>query len=639
MDITYRGETIPIIDFDEFILSSELQDNNDFEMKLTIPYTKSNEILLRLPYEDVIIDFDGTDYTFKIMPDGITYDETKMYIRCVHAIAEKLSAYMTATYNVADYNPITAVMELLDDYNIDYNNYAFQKAKTFFTRINETMDIVFIYEPGNKMRLCDFLTEILKRLACVLVIDYKNNEVTIHNFIDTPVNSTNEVLNVGVGSGLVGYYPLNGNANDYSGNGYNGAVSGATLAIDRFGNADSCYSFTNYPSYIEINHNSVLNMTRIVSMSFWLKMTSFKDEYAVVVGKSGIPISATNVSYLVLVKNTGLVRLASSDSLGTYRYADSATGVISLDTWYHCCAIFDCDTGYFDCYIDGNRVINSYENKEDIYASTTTLFLGSRLASYEYIGSIDDVRIYNRALTTTEIAQLYALASSLHRVNQTEFETNILARSMIDKTKVKIDLSKDYYNSFTIGVYPELWAVMVYDYIYEVEFKQGTINVNERDLTIVGITATLKYAKVETVGGVETYFLAGDTGILTGTRTVSNSYLDDATVYLGQYSSRVLYGTPTAPIYSEWKDEKSNSDYSCVRHTTLEGATKIGNYIVQRYWRKRKTLEVTIPKYIDRNNGSYISYEGVGYVLISQSINKDKTATILLEEVLSVKQS
>jgi hemin uptake protein HemP len=204
VDITYRNETIPIIDFDKFILSSELQDNNDFEMKLTIPYTKSNEILFRIPYEDVIIDFDGADYTFKIMPDGITYDETKMYIRCVHAIAEKLNAYMTATYNVADYNPITAVMELLDDYNINYNNYAFQKARTFFTGINETMDIVFIYEPGNKMRLCDFLAEILKRLACVLVIDYKNNEVTLHNFIDTPINYNSTIY--GVTNGLLGFW-------------------------------------------------------------------------------------------------------------------------------------------------------------------------------------------------------------------------------------------------------------------------------------------------------------------------------------------------------------------------------------------------------------------------------------------------
>ena len=44
-------------------------------------------------------------------------------------------------------------------------------------------------------------------------------------------------------SGLVGYWPFNGNANDESGNGNNGTVNGATLTTDRFGNAGKAYGF------------------------------------------------------------------------------------------------------------------------------------------------------------------------------------------------------------------------------------------------------------------------------------------------------------------------------------------------------------------------------------------------------------
>ena len=638
MDITYRGETIPIIDFEKFILSSALEDNNDFEMKLTIPYTKSNEILFRIPYEDLTVDFDDVDYTFKILSDGITYDETKIYIRCIHSIAEKLNAYMSATYNVADYNPITAVMELLDDYNIDYNNYAFQKAKTFFSGINETMDVVFIYEPGNKMRLRDFLQEILKRLACVLVIDYKNNEVTLHNFIDTPVNSTNETYNVGVGSGLVGYYPLKSDANDYSGSGYNGTVSGAVVSTNRF-NESGSYSFDGVSNYINLNRD-LNDYPDDFTFSYWVYVdTSVGTDAHKRLWFGGATGSANTYGFNYYLGNTStslILKFAIRTTDNAYR---ERAVLLTDKTWTH--ILITKNGTNVKCYknteIFGEMTLSISEY--NVRTRPVNTILGGILTSNSFGGKIDDVRIYDRALTTDEIETLYELGSSLHRVDQSEFEENILTRAMIDKTKIKTDLSKDYYNSFTIGVYPELWAVMVYDYVYEVEFKQGTINVNERDLTIVGITATLKYAKVETIGGVETYFLAGETGILTGTRTVANSYLDDATVYLGQYSSRVLYGTQTAPVYSEWKDEKSNSDYSCVRHTTLEGATKIGNYIVQRYWRKRKTIEATIPKYIDRNNGSYIKYDGVGYVLMSQNINKDKTATILLEEVLSVKQS
>jgi hypothetical protein len=43
--------------------------------------------------------------------------------------------------------------------------------------------------------------------------------------------------------GLVAYWPFNGNANDESGNGYNGIINGASLTTDRFGNTDSAYEF------------------------------------------------------------------------------------------------------------------------------------------------------------------------------------------------------------------------------------------------------------------------------------------------------------------------------------------------------------------------------------------------------------
>ena len=49
---------------------------------------------------------------------------------------------------------------------------------------------------------------------------------------------------------MVLYYPFSGNANDSSGNGYNGTVSGATLTTDRFGAANGAYSFDGSTSTI-----------------------------------------------------------------------------------------------------------------------------------------------------------------------------------------------------------------------------------------------------------------------------------------------------------------------------------------------------------------------------------------------------
>ena len=57
-------------------------------------------------------------------------------------------------------------------------------------------------------------------------------------------------------NGLVAYYPFNGNANDESGNGYNGTVHRALLAADRFGRPASCFNFNGRNNYIQLPLNT-----------------------------------------------------------------------------------------------------------------------------------------------------------------------------------------------------------------------------------------------------------------------------------------------------------------------------------------------------------------------------------------------
>jgi hypothetical protein len=71
-------------------------------------------------------------------------------------------------------------------------------------------------------------------------------------------------------NGLVAYYPFNGNANDESGNGNHGMVYGATLTVDRFGNANSAYSFDGMNDYIVTNYSGILGKNP-GTISLWLK--------------------------------------------------------------------------------------------------------------------------------------------------------------------------------------------------------------------------------------------------------------------------------------------------------------------------------------------------------------------------------
>ena len=72
-------------------------------------------------------------------------------------------------------------------------------------------------------------------------------------------NVFSQVPNYVPTTGLVGYWPFNGNANDESGNGNNGTVNGATLTTDRFGSANSAYSFNGNGNHIEIPNSPSLN--------------------------------------------------------------------------------------------------------------------------------------------------------------------------------------------------------------------------------------------------------------------------------------------------------------------------------------------------------------------------------------------
>ncbi|HMG14588.1 MAG TPA: hypothetical protein VK590_04020, partial [Saprospiraceae bacterium] len=70
----------------------------------------------------------------------------------------------------------------------------------------------------------------------------------------------------------IAFYPLNGNANDLSGNGFNGIVSGAIPTIDRCGKANSAYYFDGIDDVITIADNNILDIgTQDYTIVAWIK--------------------------------------------------------------------------------------------------------------------------------------------------------------------------------------------------------------------------------------------------------------------------------------------------------------------------------------------------------------------------------
>ena len=207
-------------------------------------------------------------------------------------------------------------------------------------------------------------------------------------------------------SGLVGYWPFNGNANDASINGNNGTVNGATLATDRFGNANSAYYFNN--NYIQIPSNSTLNNPQ-GSVSFWMNSTSTNLMIPI---KKNIYIGANNEQYSFALNYTNLFSLKYNSLCQPGNGWSSFGGNNNLlinGNWHMVTATF---SSTVKIYIDGLLISSNVAPNPNADNCPGDIQIGrewSSLPNY-YNGKLDDIVIYNRVLSQAEVTQLYTAA-------------------------------------------------------------------------------------------------------------------------------------------------------------------------------------------------------------------------------------
>jgi hypothetical protein len=223
------------------------------------------------------------------------------------------------------------------------------------------------------------------------------------------VTSEPAVLTVAdLASGLVAYYPMNGNANDESGKGHNGTVVGAALTTDRYGNANGAFSFDGQSDRLVINPFSGFPSTA-VSASFWMKCGSMlgKDlciiSYAVAENDNAFALAASNPSFRLLIQN-------GNDN----QYSIQSPVSADDGQWHHIVVTWKSADGQVRIYKDGVLAWTAQHGMGRLITSTGCLgfgedqdTLGGRWGD-SFVGQLDDVRIYDRALSVDEVAVLYA---------------------------------------------------------------------------------------------------------------------------------------------------------------------------------------------------------------------------------------
>ncbi len=219
-------------------------------------------------------------------------------------------------------------------------------------------------------------------------------------------NPEDAVVQLIISDGLVAFYPFNGDARDASGQGNDGQVNGASLIPDRFGRPDSAYLFDGEDDNIVVDNSPSLNMAvnNQISVTAWVSPQDLEtDRFSHIIRKASGRFGS---GYLFAFQNRGReLSLGINNSAGEESNTSIEPSYFARGTWHFVAGTYDGRA--FRIYVDG-RLIGTQPLMQTINPNQDDpLFIGSYWRGQYFQGGIDDVRLYNRALTTSEIERLY----------------------------------------------------------------------------------------------------------------------------------------------------------------------------------------------------------------------------------------
>jgi hypothetical protein len=203
-------------------------------------------------------------------------------------------------------------------------------------------------------------------------------------------------------NGLVAWYPLSGTANDAGPNALHGSNSGATPIYDRFGNSTGAMNF--FSNYVIVPSNSLFNTGTGLSVSAWVALNSSATNQKIV-GRTDLSFAN---GFIFAVEN-GQVYPEVWDN-GGFHYTFYA-GLVSSGAWDHLVMTWQ-SGGYMVIYVNGTAVDSMAASASPIGSNTDPLVIGGSPWSQSPLyfpvdGDLDDVGIWNRALTAQEVLALY----------------------------------------------------------------------------------------------------------------------------------------------------------------------------------------------------------------------------------------
>jgi Concanavalin A-like lectin/glucanases superfamily/Thrombospondin type 3 repeat len=219
-------------------------------------------------------------------------------------------------------------------------------------------------------------------------------------------------------SGLVAYYPLDGNANDESGNGHDGIVyGGINYQNGVYGEAAEFDGSTGYID-LGIEDNILGSNPDVWSYSLWFKSNEDSGGQEYLISDYYRPTThptkydnnlAFSLGFNIYDQIQADIRHSDPSQIHIAYHVGYVDGYRD-QTWHHAAVTVDKANSTLTLYLDGYDVYVNDSISDRDYFDGGKLFLGIEFynipANY-WDGLIDDVRIYNRVLSADEIQKLY----------------------------------------------------------------------------------------------------------------------------------------------------------------------------------------------------------------------------------------
>jgi hypothetical protein len=288
----------------------------------------------------------------------------------------------------------------------------------------EMYSVEYIYfDSGNKADINFYLKDNLGNTISQNTVTYSNNNKVNNKTLFSGSLSNGyyvEALNVpkdvnidtikfvvtnesqpSLSDGLIAYYPFNGNANDLSGNGNNGTLVGNATFVE--GHIGATLYLDGDGDYVDLGTGFDLNNND--SVSVWINSHDLSRRYPAIFAK----YETNHYGPYDFDLHYDKINLWVSDGAGGYRSIDSISS-IRENEWYHIVFTINGDTlniyinGVLDTTTTGLPIIS---NNYDRVTVGRQAYMFSPYSNLEFIGYIDELRIYNRVLTQSEVTELY----------------------------------------------------------------------------------------------------------------------------------------------------------------------------------------------------------------------------------------